>query len=70
MATPVALWAAPRINPIRDLRDRKAAVSKAVEKGFYKANAAITPEVLEETIGMLSYAPDAGPIQVGAPSWR
>lgn len=35
--------------------DRKAAVSKAVEKGFYKANAALTPEILLETVGMLSY---------------
>lgn len=35
--------------------DRKAAVSRAVEKGFYKANAALTPEILSETIGMLSY---------------
>lgn len=35
--------------------DRKAAVNKAVEKGFYKANASITAEILLETISMLSY---------------
>lgn len=35
--------------------DKKATVQTAVDKGIYKANAAITPEILGETIGMLSY---------------
>jgi NitT/TauT family transport system substrate-binding protein len=35
--------------------DRKAAVDTAVKKEFYKANKALTPEIMLETISMLSY---------------
>lgn len=36
--------------------DREAAVRVAVEKGFYKATASLTPEILLETIKTLSYS--------------
>jgi NitT/TauT family transport system substrate-binding protein len=36
-------------------KDRKAAVQVAIDKGIYKGNAALTPEILFETVEMLSY---------------
>jgi NitT/TauT family transport system substrate-binding protein len=36
-------------------KDKKAAVQVAIDKGIYKANKALTPEILFETIEMLSY---------------
>jgi NitT/TauT family transport system substrate-binding protein len=36
-------------------KDRRAAVQVAIDKGVYKTNAALTPEILFETIAMLSY---------------